>query len=189
MDDVFLLARARKGDERAFSELFERHERRIFRYAVHMCGPQAGDDVVQDTFLVVLRQSGRQDSLTGSVVGYLLGIARHVVLKRIGAPRELQMAAGSDPDESIADEASEDATPLEAMSKGEMVTSVRAAVQTLPPVYREVIVLCELQEMDYEAAATVIECPVGTVRSRLHRARRMLASKLASIASTQGSAR
>ena len=189
MDDFLLLARARKGDERAFSELFERHQRRIFRYAVHMCGPQAGDDIVQDTFLAVLRQSGRQDSLTGSVVGYLLGIARHVVLKRIGAPRELQMQVATEIDESIGDEASEDATVLEVMSKEEMVTTVRAAVQTLPPVYREVVVLCELQEMDYEAAAEVIECPVGTVRSRLYRARRLLASKLASIASTQGSAR
>ena len=54
-------------------------------------------------------------------------------------------------------------------------------VQSLPPAYREVVVLCELQELAYEAAASVLQCPVGTVRSRLHRARAMLASRLAAL--------
>jgi RNA polymerase sigma-70 factor (ECF subfamily) len=58
---------------------------------------------------------------------------------------------------------------------------VRAAVRSLPPQYREVIVLCELQEMDYAAAAGVIRCPIGTVRSRLHRARTLLSAKLAAM--------
>jgi RNA polymerase sigma-70 factor (ECF subfamily) len=60
---------------------------------------------------------------------------------------------------------------------------------TLPAVYREVVVLCELQEMDYAAAADVIHCPIETVRSRLHRARAMLMTKLAGMRPTVGAGR
>src|SRR5207302_6049964 len=73
-----------------------------------------------------------------------------------------------------------DLTPFEDLSRAETVDVVRAAIQSLPPAYREVVVLCELQEMDYADAAAVIGRPIGTVRSRLHRARALLASKLAS---------
>jgi RNA polymerase sigma-70 factor (ECF subfamily) len=58
---------------------------------------------------------------------------------------------------------------------------VRAAVGSLPPAYREVVVLCELQDFDYAAAAAIIGCPIGTVRSRLHRARAVLMIKLAAL--------
>ena len=54
-------------------------------------------------------------------------------------------------------------------------------MQSLPPLYREVVVLCEFQEMDYAAAAGIIQCPIGTVRSRLHRARTLLSAKLATL--------
>ena len=56
---------------------------------------------------------------------------------------------------------------------------MRAAIASLPAPYREVVVLCELQEMSYVDAATIVQCPVGTVRSRLHRARALLTTKLA----------
>ena len=69
------------------------------------------------------------------------------------------------------------------MSRTELVDGVRAAIQTLPPLYREVIVLCDLQELDYSSAAAVIECPVGTVRSRLHRARMLLRARLENVRS------
>ena len=64
-----------------------------------------------------------------------------------------------------------------------MIDVVRQAVQSLPPVYREVVALCDLQEMDYATVAHVIQCPIGTVRSRLHRARALLLRKLASVPS------
>ncbi len=64
------------------------------------------------------------------------------------------------------------------LSRREIIEAVRQAVLSLPPAYREVAVLCELQEMEYRDAASILKCPVGTVRSRLHRARTMLISKL-----------
>ena len=60
----------------------------------------------------------------------------------------------------------------------ENVTRVRQAIATLPENYREVVVLCELDELSYEEAAAALDCPVGTVRSRLHRARAILVEKL-----------
>ena len=77
MDDAELLDRARRGDDAAFTQLFGRHQRGIYRYAAHMCGRDAADDVVQETFLVVLRGVHRYDPERSPVAGYLFGIARH----------------------------------------------------------------------------------------------------------------
>jgi RNA polymerase sigma-70 factor (ECF subfamily) len=68
---------------------------------------------------------------------------------------------------------------LDSLSREETIQAVRAAIASLPAAYREVVVLCELQEMSYEDAAAIAQCPVGTVRSRLHRAKGLLMTKLA----------
>jgi len=182
VDDPELLARTRKGDEGAFVELFARHQRAVFRYAVHMCGREAADDIVQEAFLALLRQLDRYDPNRGTLVGYLLGIARHHVFKRLAdAQAESWLPLMDDVfgDEVIAapDEA---ANPFAGLSRAETIERVRAAVRALPAAYREAVVLCELNELDYAAAAAVIGCPIGTVRSRLHRARALLACSLAS---------
>jgi RNA polymerase sigma-70 factor (ECF subfamily) len=179
-DDAGLIERARRGDEEAFSRLFARYQRVIYRYAAYMCGPAAGDDIVQETFLAVLRQTGRHDALRGTVVGYLFGIARHVVMKRLTLRHDDSLVEPVD-DIGSEDVAADQATALDDLTRAETIDVVRAAVHSLPPAYREVVVLCEFQELDYAAAAGVIDCPVGTVRSRLHRARTLLTTKLAAI--------
>jgi len=177
VDDTRLLGRARRGDQEAFSQLFATYQRSLFRYAAYMCGQDAADDVVQDTFLAILRQSGRHDAPVGAIGAYLFGIARHLVMKRIGVPHEQPV----DDIEQASDEgdAIEEATVLDDLSRTETVEIVRMAVRCLPEPYREAIVLCELQEMPYAEAAVLMECPIGTVRSRLHRARSLLLAKLA----------
>ena len=72
--------------------------------------------------------------------------------------------------------------PLADLLRAERIETLRRAVQTLPVPYREAVVLCDLQEMPYAAAAAALGCPIGTVRSRLHRARTMLAAKLSAAA-------
>jgi RNA polymerase sigma factor (sigma-70 family) len=67
---------------------------------------------------------------------------------------------------------------IDALSKEQELRELRAAILSLPPNYREVVVLCDLEGMDYSQAATHLECPLGTVRSRLHRARAILAAKM-----------
>jgi RNA polymerase sigma-70 factor, ECF subfamily len=176
VNDGDLLDRARQGDERAFAQLFDRYQRPIFRYATHMCGRDAGDDVVQETFLAILRGSGRYDPARGGALGYLFGIARHHVLKRLSQDRAGQ---GCDELDETAPAVQESA--LERLTRAEAVAAVRTAIRSLPSAYREVVVLCELQELDYAGVAEIVQCPIGTVRSRLHRARAMLAVKLAAM--------
>jgi RNA polymerase sigma-70 factor (ECF subfamily) len=176
VDDVGLLEGARRGDADAFSELFARYQRLIYRYAVHMCGPGGADDVVQETFLAVLRRSGQYDAARGPVVNYLFGIARHVVLRRLAS--RYVGGALDERDEDLGAIEQDQPTVLDSLTRVETIETVRAAIASLPPVYREAVVLCELQEMSYEAAAGIVQCPVGTIRSRLHRARALLLTKL-----------
>ena len=180
MDDVGLLHRAGRGDAEAFSRLFARYQGPIFRYAAHMCGREAADDVVQETFLAVLRPSGRFDARRGTVANYLFGIARHLVLGRL-SPREVTgMDVATDEYAGPLPAGQPDA--LDHLTRSETIEAVRVAIASLPPLYREVLVLCELQEVSYLDAAGIIECPVGTVRSRLHRARALLVAKLSALA-------
>jgi RNA polymerase sigma-70 factor (ECF subfamily) len=75
--------------------------------------------------------------------------------------------------------------PLANLTRNEVIESVRQAILALPPHYREVVILCNLHEMNYEEAAKVIGCAVGTVRSRLHRARELLMKRLQTIADVE----
>jgi len=179
VDDLRLLERMRRGDEDAFAALFAAYHPPIFRYAAQMCGVASADDVVQETFMALLRQSHGYDPARGSLRNYLFGISRHHVAKRVALTR---------PESAMDDEdafTAPDVTPFDDVNRAEVVGAVRAAIKSLPTAYREVVVLCELEEMDYAGAAAVIGCPVGTVRSRLHRARALLASKLEAMRQTE----
>jgi RNA polymerase sigma-70 factor (ECF subfamily) len=181
VDDTELLERARRGDEHAFSQLFGRHQSAIYRYAVHMCGAGSGDDIVQETFLAVLKQRSRFDAPPASVAGYLFGIARHLVLHRLGAKYQVDAPLEDRHEDDARQVGSGALTALDNLTRAETIASVRAAVRSLPPMYREVVVLCDLQEMDYAAAAGVLQCPIGTIRSRLSRVRALLAAKLGTL--------
>jgi RNA polymerase sigma-70 factor (ECF subfamily) len=166
----------------AFTELFRRHQRPIYRYAARMCGPGAADDIVQDTFMAVLRPGGNFDASRGTFRAYLFGVARHMVVKRLGSRYETPVEIRAEvPDVPQLPDV------FDVLEQQERVAAVRNAVQSLPPAYREVVALCDLAEMEYATAAQVIGCPVGTVRSRLNRARALLVSKLASIRESQRS--
>ena len=83
----------------------------------------------------------------------------------------------SEDDEPI-EQVGNEPSPLEDLTKAEMIDNVRRAVLSLPERYREVVVLCELQELSYGETAEILGCAIGTVRSRLHRARGLLLAKL-----------
>ncbi len=182
VDDAGLLERARRGDEQAFSALFARYQRSIYRYAAYMCGRDAADDVVQDTFLAVLRQSGREDAPQAALGSYLIGIARHVVIKRLTG----RATASFDELDGEAAGACIEPAVFDALVRAQTVEAVRAAIHALPATYREVLVLCDLQEMPYAEAAALMRVPIGTVRSRLHRGRALLAARLSPVAVPEG---
>jgi RNA polymerase sigma-70 factor (ECF subfamily) len=160
------------GSEDAFSILYQRWSPSVYRFAMHMSGDQhIAEEVTQDTFMLLVRGPSRFDETRGTLISWLLGVARNMTRR----------ALGSSPDEACLDESAEFAAPsdlLGDLTRRETIEAVRQAVLSLPPAYREVVVLCDLQEMDYREAAIALECPVGTVRSRLHRARTMLMTNL-----------
>ncbi len=171
--DEELLRRMAAGDEAAFVALYRRRQAGVYRFALHMSGSEStAEDVTQEVFLTLIRDAGRFDARRGSVAAFLCGIARNYVLRWLD--RELPRQAAEEDERPAAEYG-----PLDLLTQAETIESVRSAVVSLPLHYREVVVLCELQEMDYAQAAAALGCAVGTVRSRLHRARGILAERLA----------
>jgi RNA polymerase sigma-70 factor (ECF subfamily) len=175
--DQDLLRRTLAGDEAAFTELYRRRQAGIYRFALHMSGSRTvAEDVTQEVFLVLLRDGAVYDPRRGSVSAFLYGVARNLV-RRASQAGDVAASPQPEGDESAAQpDAGTD--PIESIARVQTVESVQRAVLSLPSMYREVVVLCDLQEMDYADAARVLDCAVGTVRSRLHRARRLLEAKL-----------
>ena len=176
-DDV-LLQRAAKGDENAFTDLYRRHQASLYRYALRMTGsPWAAEEVVQDVFMTLIRQPEKYDADKGEVGAFLFGIARNRVMKHLErAPRELSLDQEAESGNSR--QPADLLTPAVWAERRERVEQVRDAVLSLPPEFREAVVLCELEELSYQEAAQRSGCPVGTIRSRLHRGRALLMARL-----------
>jgi len=177
-DDV-LLRRSAKGDEDAFAEIYRRYQAPLYRFALRMTGSAwAAEEVVQEIFMTLVREPKKYDPQRGALGAFLYGIARNRVLKQIErAPRELSLENTENSPKAQA-YATDPVTPAHWAELRERREQVRSAVLELPVEFRETIVLCELEEMSYQEAARALECPVGTIRSRLHRGRALLLAKL-----------
>jgi len=175
-----LLARMKAGDEAAFEALYRRHKDAVYRFALLYCGATAAAaDVTQDTFVHFITQPGQYDPARGSIGAWLCGVARNLARRHLGV-REEATDPASLADDATPHEAHVDRdTPLERVLRNESAEEVRRAVAALAPHYRDVLVLCELAELSYAEAAQVCGIEIGTVRSRLARARAHLAEKLA----------
>lgn len=174
--DGDLLKRMWGGDEEAFTAVYRRHQGMVYRFALQMSGrTEIAEEVTQDVFMLLMRARNQYDAARGPLAAYLYGVARNHVRRAVERERSSPLPVDDDELETgpvVAEDVLGDLT------RSEQLESLRQAILNLPPRYREVIVLCELHELDYEAAAGVIGCPVGTVRSRLHRARALLVSKM-----------
>lgn len=172
-----LLRLIRAGDEGALTALYREHHGNIYRFALQMCGsPALAEDVTQEVFIVLIRDTETFDNTRGSLNGFLLGVARNLVLRRLR--RERFYVSVERLEDDVLSECFSKEEPFEDLFRMESIESVRRAVLALPERYREVVVLCELQELSYAEAAQVLGCAIGTVRSRLHRARALLIAKL-----------
>jgi RNA polymerase sigma-70 factor, ECF subfamily len=178
-DDV-LLRRAAKGDEDSFTCLYRRHQAALYRFALRMTGNSwAAEEVVQDVFMTLMREPKKYDAERGPVGAFLFGIARNRVMKHLERlPRELSLEEPNSDGTRASETAVSTFTPAHWAEQQERTERVRAAVLELPAEFREAVVLCELEELSYEEAAQLSGCPIGTIRSRLHRGRALLMAKL-----------
>jgi RNA polymerase sigma-70 factor (ECF subfamily) len=179
LTDSQLIGLMLSGDREAFAELYRRRQSDVYRFALHMSGARdLAEDVTQEVFMVLMREGTSYDETRGSVNAFLLGIARNYVLRRLKQERSFVMIGESGEQASVPGDVSPSRSQLDVLTRNEEIRSMQAAVLSLPAHYREVLVLCELQDMSYAEAAGVLGCAIGTVRSRLHRARTMLIEKL-----------
>jgi RNA polymerase sigma-70 factor (ECF subfamily) len=170
LGDTELIRLVEKGDEDAFLALYRRHQGAIFRFSLHMSGcREMAEEATQEVFMSLLSESRLYAPGRGPLQAYLIGIARNKVR------RQLALSRAWASDLSVAEEG---ISLLEGLNKEQELAALRNAILSLPPNYREVIVLCDLENQDYSQTALQLGCPVGTIRSRLHRARAILGAKL-----------
>lgn len=178
--DDALLRRSAKGDELAFTELYRRHQAPLYRFAVRMTGSSwAAEEIVQDVFVMLVREPKKYDPDRGTLGAFLYGVARNRIMKHLErSPKDFSLDDSGGFGHERYPQLQEHMTPANWAELRERREQVRAAVLDLPPEFREAVVLCELEEMSYDEAARTLDCPVGTIRSRLHRGRALLLAKL-----------
>lgn len=175
--DEQLLELALGGDEDAFACLYRRRQGPVYRFALHMSGsPQIAEEVTQEVF-IFLAQRGRDfDPARAALGAYLFGVARNYVRRAL--ERSFNEAAHTTSADDHAESLISELDTVEDLARRQVSSAVWKAVLSLPEHYREVVVLCDLQELSYAEAAEALNCAIGTIRSRLHRAHDMLARKL-----------
>ena len=167
------------GDEEALALLYRRRQAGIYRFALQMCGlPAIAEDVTQEVFIFLMGEGQAFDPARGSLNAFLLGVARNYVLRRLRGEQFLTPMADDFEEASLAGQPAGDRGPLDDLTRAETIETVRKAILSLPEKYREVVVLCELENLSYVEAAEVLGVAIGTIRSRLHRARALLLEKL-----------
>jgi RNA polymerase sigma-70 factor, ECF subfamily len=179
--DEELLALARGGDSEATDKLLSRHEVRIYRYGLRMCGNEAdARDVLQETLLAAFKglTTFRGES---QVSTWLFQIARSFCIKqrrrRGGEPTHLESVDTPEVRRVISG-----GSMTDVRSHAREVSSlIQAAIRTLSPEYREAIVLRDIEGLSAEEAAVVVGVEVGALKSRLHRARMALKQQLAAV--------
>ncbi len=179
--DDELLRLVAAGSEEAFNVLYQRRQGPVYRFSLQMSGSSSiAEEVTQEIFLMLLTDSSSYDAGRGTLASYLYGIARRLVWRRMAQSRShfplavVESEDGHTPEHLVAfPEMERD------LARDEAVRSLRRAILALPAGYREAVVLCDLHELSYADAAQILGCAVGTVRSRLHRARALLAERLA----------
>jgi RNA polymerase sigma-70 factor (ECF subfamily) len=169
--DAQLVERARGGDRDAFGLLYHRHQAYVYRFARSMTGSSAlAEDIVQDVFVALMRDLDRYDA-SRALRTYLFGIARNLARYKARSLRRLISL-------DQADEPVDRDDPAGKLAANHDLHYLRLCLRGLPVRYREVIILCDLHELDYAETAVVLDVPIGTVRSRLHRGRQLLIERM-----------
>ena len=168
------LQRARDGDENAFTLLYRRHSDAVFRFAWLLTGSEStANDVTQETFMELLAGKTAFNPARGSLAAYLCGIARHRAIR--STARRVDDALDTDDLDRLASDATLPELPIDALERSRAIERLYDAIRQLPAAFRDIVILVELQEMSYADAAAIAGIELGTIRSRLSRAKSRLA--------------
>jgi RNA polymerase sigma-70 factor (ECF subfamily) len=174
-DDASVIARSRH-EPSLFSVIFDRHARHIHRYLVRRLGPAAADDVLADTFLIAFDKRGKFDTERPDARPWLYGIATNLVSRqRRTELRELKLRLALGPPAAEAGHADRVADQVSAQALGGRLDQ---AIAALRPRERDVLLLVAAEGLGYQEVAEALAVPVGTVKSRLNRARSRLRTEL-----------
>lgn len=185
-EDAALLDRCRRGELAAFGPLIRKYQDRVYNAILRMCGhPDDAEELCQETFVKALQNVGtfRQDS---RLYTWLFRIATNLTISHRRRSRRARMwsleSSGRDDEDSPrgADALPDrgQVSPHEAVERDDAHRRVMAALGELDEEFQAVVVLRDMEDMNYEQISDVLEIPVGTVKSRLYRARCMLQEKL-----------
>ncbi len=173
--DELLLEKAGAGDQAAFIQLYERHRSPVFRFSYRLSGTvEVAEDITHDCFLSLLRKPENFKANRASLRTYLLSAARNLWLKHLrDSGREWAL------DERFEDEfVAGEQQPLHILLDSELTLKVQEAIFNLPPLQKEALVLFEYEGLALSEIASAVGADVGTVKSRLYRAREGLRSSL-----------
>jgi len=184
--DAVLVAQARAGDRASFDALILRHQDRVYNMALRMLGHKEDAlDVAQEIFVTIFRSLDRfAEKARFSTWLYRVTVnrcrdelRRRTTVKHT-RPRSLDMPMPGDPERRSIDPPTGGASPLQGAMARETQELVARAIGELPEDAREVLVMRDVEDLSYEEIADVLEIPVGTVRSRLNRARTLLRERI-----------
>ena len=180
-----LIQRARDGDLTAFNALVVRFQDPVYSLALRMLGsPPAAEDATQEAFI---RAWSRLDSFRGGrfqswLFTIVANLSRDELRRRGRRPQTSLDAARDDPDRASLDPADEGPSPEAVGEQGDLRSLLQSALAQLPDDWREVVVLSDVQDLAYDEIAEITGLPLGTVKSRLSRARGRLRDIIWSIA-------
>lgn len=182
-DENDLLEKCKAGNRNAFSELVERYQSKIINMAYGMLSDQEDAyDAAQEVFIKVYRNLDSfegKSSFSTWIYRITVNVCNDILRKRQRKISAISIFSSSDDDEEKVIEIKDDApTPHEAVEMTETQIEVRNAIASLSDEYKTVITLFDIEGLSYDEISSIINCPVGTVKSRLNRARGALRKKL-----------
>ncbi|MBN1593214.1 MAG: sigma-70 family RNA polymerase sigma factor [Candidatus Coatesbacteria bacterium] len=177
LTDDELIDKVRAGNFQSFEELIDRYRNQVFNFVYRILGSRdEAEDILQDTFMKVYQHLPRYKKQS-KFSSYLFTIAHNLSMNRVNYRKRSQMKldtlAQSDDEKSITDR-----TPDSQMRENEIASVVHKAIEKLPPKYRAALVLSEFEGFSYKQIGDVLNCSVGTVKSRIFRARDLLRGHL-----------
>ncbi|WP_169743466.1 RNA polymerase sigma factor [Knoellia sinensis] len=175
--DAVLWAACRKGSGEAFDILFRRHSGRVYLYCARLAGStEDAEDSAAETFVELWRGRRKFETYNDSIAPILLAIAKRIVQKQHRSNSRRHAAHTRHEVQPINHVPSSDAQVLERLELDERLSWLASVVSKLPPQQRDVVHLCIYAEMSQAEVASILQIPIGTVKSRLHQARNLLAS-------------